>query len=196
MARNEKATPKLFVDADVLFAGAASPSEHSASLMVLTLSEITLIKALTSEQVVAEAERNLVAKIPKALPAFQHLASRWRSIRAMVCSAPAWTCPPTWLCLTSPKNSFSWPGAGTEASTSWMIRSIGLPVCIPEDTVSQIRPKRPKSPSCESASLRLAPVLSWRHSVSFVIIMMKRQLNLLLAPTFNLIKLSSPEKLP
>lgn len=76
MVGNEKATPKLFVDADVLFAGAASPSEHSASLMLLTLSEISLIKALTSEQVVAEAERNLGAKIPKALPAFQHLVSR------------------------------------------------------------------------------------------------------------------------
>ncbi|MFO8036472.1 MAG: PIN domain-containing protein [Anaerolineales bacterium] len=76
MARNEKSTPKLFVDADVLFAEAAFPSEHSASLMILTLSEITLIKALTSEQVVTEAERNLESKIPKALPAFQHLVSR------------------------------------------------------------------------------------------------------------------------
>ncbi|MFO7944519.1 MAG: PIN domain-containing protein [Anaerolineales bacterium] len=76
MVRNEEATPKLFVDADVLFAGAASPSEHSASLMVLTLSEITLIHALTSEQVVTEAERNLDAKVPKSLPAFKHLVSR------------------------------------------------------------------------------------------------------------------------
>ena len=76
MARNEGTKPKLFVDADVLFAGSASPSEHSASLMVLALSEITLIRALTSEQVVAEAKRNLEAKIPKALPAFQHLVSR------------------------------------------------------------------------------------------------------------------------
>lgn len=76
MAGTEEVKPKLFVDADVLFAGAASPSEHSASLMVLTLSEITLIKALTSEQVVTEAERNLEAKIPAALPAFRHLVSR------------------------------------------------------------------------------------------------------------------------
>lgn len=43
MERTEERGPKLFVDADVLFAGAASPSEHSASLLVLTLSEITLI---------------------------------------------------------------------------------------------------------------------------------------------------------
>jgi hypothetical protein len=76
MARNEGTKPKLFVDADVLFAGSASPSKHSASLLILSLSEITLIHAMTSEQVVAEAKRNLEAKIPKALPAFQHLVSR------------------------------------------------------------------------------------------------------------------------
>ena len=68
--------PRVFIDADVLFAGAASPSEHGASLLILRLGEITLIEAKTSEQVVAEAERNLEAKVPKALPAFRHLISR------------------------------------------------------------------------------------------------------------------------
>lgn len=76
MATPESNTPVLFVDADVLFAGAASPSEHSASLMILTLSEVTLIRALVSEQVITEAERNLEAKFPKALPVFRHLVSR------------------------------------------------------------------------------------------------------------------------
>lgn len=68
--------PRLFVDADVLFAGAASPSEHSASLVVLQLAEITLIEALTSRQVITEAERNLAAKLPAALPTFRLLVSR------------------------------------------------------------------------------------------------------------------------
>ena len=68
--------PRLFVDADVLFAGAASPSEHSASLVVLQLAEITLIEALTSQQVITEAERNLAAKLPQALPTFRLLVSR------------------------------------------------------------------------------------------------------------------------
>lgn len=76
MATPESNTPVLFVDADVLFAGAASPSEHSASLMILTLSEVTLIRALVSEQIITEAERNLEAKVPKALPVFRHLVSR------------------------------------------------------------------------------------------------------------------------
>ena len=64
------------MDADALFAGAASPREHSASLVVLRLAEITLIDAVTSEQVIVETERNLAAKMPQALPAFRLIVSR------------------------------------------------------------------------------------------------------------------------
>ncbi len=67
---------RVFVDADVLFAGAASPSEHSASQVILRLAEITLIEAITSEQVIAEVERNLHAKLPAALATFQLLVDR------------------------------------------------------------------------------------------------------------------------
>ena len=38
--------PRVFVDVDVLFAGAAAPSEHGASLTILRMAEITLIEAL------------------------------------------------------------------------------------------------------------------------------------------------------
>jgi hypothetical protein len=68
--------PRVFVDADVLFAGAASPSEHGASLTILRLAEITLIEAITSYQAITEAERNLEEKLPAALPAFRLLVSR------------------------------------------------------------------------------------------------------------------------
>lgn len=67
---------RVFVDADVLFAGAAAPQEHSASLVLLRMAELTLIDALTSEQVIVEAERNLEHKLPAALPAFHMLVSR------------------------------------------------------------------------------------------------------------------------
>jgi predicted nucleic acid-binding protein len=67
--------PRVFVDADVLFAGAASPGEQGASLLVLRLAEITLIEAVVSQQVITEAERNLGDKLPAALPAFRHLVS-------------------------------------------------------------------------------------------------------------------------
>jgi hypothetical protein len=76
MTPSKPSKPRVFVDADVLFAGAASPSEHSASLVVLRLAEITLIQAVASIQVVTEAERNLEAKLPKALPAFRLIISR------------------------------------------------------------------------------------------------------------------------
>ena len=68
--------PRVFVDADVLFAGAASPSEHGASLTILRMAEITLIEAIASRQVITEAERNLGDKLPETLPAFRLLVSR------------------------------------------------------------------------------------------------------------------------
>ncbi len=74
MPRTRK--PRVFVDADVLFAGAASPTEHGASLVVLRMAEITLVEALASEQVIAEAERNLADKLPQALPTFRLIVSR------------------------------------------------------------------------------------------------------------------------
>jgi len=68
--------PRIFIDADVLFAGSASPNEFSASLVILRMAEITLIEAITSDQVITEVKRNLEQKIPAAMPAFQLLVSR------------------------------------------------------------------------------------------------------------------------
>ena len=68
--------PRVFVDADVLFAGSLSPSEAGASLVVLRLAEITLIEAITSQQVIVEAERYLAEKLPRVLPEFRLLVSR------------------------------------------------------------------------------------------------------------------------
>lgn len=68
--------PRVFVDADVLFAGSASPSDCGASFVTLRLAEITLIEALTSEQVITETERNLAEKLPRKLPEFRLLVSR------------------------------------------------------------------------------------------------------------------------
>ena len=76
MSPDSHRKPRLFVDADVLFAGAASPSEHGASLTVLRLAEIGLIEAIASRQVITEPERNLHEKLPDTLPAFRLLVSR------------------------------------------------------------------------------------------------------------------------
>lgn len=72
----ERTKPRVFLDADVLFAGAASPTEYGASLVILRMAEITLIEAVSSQQVITEVERNLSAKMPEALPAFQMLVKR------------------------------------------------------------------------------------------------------------------------
>lgn len=67
---------RVFVDADTLFAAAASPSEHGASFVLLQMAEITLIDAVTSQQVIVEVERNLVDKQPNAVPKFKQLVQR------------------------------------------------------------------------------------------------------------------------
>ena len=64
------------VDADVLFAAAASSSENGASLLILRLAELTLIDAVASVQVISEVERNLAEKLPGVLPAFNFLVAR------------------------------------------------------------------------------------------------------------------------
>lgn len=67
---------RVFFDADVIFAGSASPRDYGASLVLLRMAEITLIKAVTCRQVIEEVERNLKEKIPSAMPAFQMIANR------------------------------------------------------------------------------------------------------------------------
>ncbi len=74
MARIRK--PTVFLDADVIFAGAASPSEYGASHVVLRMGEITLIECVTSQQAVTEVERNLADKLPTKLPELHLLVSR------------------------------------------------------------------------------------------------------------------------
>ena len=76
MTETNPIKPRVFIDADVLSAGAAAPSEYGASLVILHMAEITLIEAVTSEQVINEAERNLAEKLPNTLPTFRMLVSR------------------------------------------------------------------------------------------------------------------------
>lgn len=72
--------PRLFIDADTLFAGCAAPSEHGASLVILRMAEITLLDAYASAQVIEEVERNLLLKLPSAIPAFKVIVSRCLTI--------------------------------------------------------------------------------------------------------------------
>jgi predicted nucleic acid-binding protein len=68
--------PRVFVDADVIFAGSAARTEHGASHVLLLMGEITLLDCVTSQQAVAEVERNLSSKLSAKLPEFRLLISR------------------------------------------------------------------------------------------------------------------------
>lgn len=62
---------RVFVDANILIAGAASRT--GASRAILMLAEIGLIQLVVSRQVLDEAERNLRKKLPSSLPIFAQL---------------------------------------------------------------------------------------------------------------------------
>lgn len=62
---------RVFVDANVLIAGADSRS--GASRAVLMLAEVGLFKLVVCYQVLDEAERNIRKKLPKALKLFAEL---------------------------------------------------------------------------------------------------------------------------
>ena len=59
---------RIFADANILIAGADSRS--GASRAVLLMAEIGLYTLVVSRQVLDEAERNIRAKLPRALPNF------------------------------------------------------------------------------------------------------------------------------
>lgn len=77
----------VFLDADVIFAGAAAPTEHGASHVVLRLGEITLLDCVTSTQAVTEVKRNLAKKLPSKLPELRLIISR--SLRIVPDPEPA-----------------------------------------------------------------------------------------------------------
>ena len=56
----------IYLDADVLFAGAASA--QGASYALLLLGELGIVAAYTAAQAVREAERHLQTKVPAAVP--------------------------------------------------------------------------------------------------------------------------------
>jgi len=61
--------PNLFLDSSALFAGVVSASGASRALLLLT--EAKLVTITISEQVLAETERALFRKAPRALPNYR-----------------------------------------------------------------------------------------------------------------------------
>jgi predicted nucleic acid-binding protein len=61
--------PNLFLDSSALFAGVVSPG--GAARVLLLLAEGEQLTIMVSEQVVAETERAVARKVPKALPYYR-----------------------------------------------------------------------------------------------------------------------------
>ena len=78
---------RICLDADALFAGAASVT--GASHVILQLGEIGIIDIGVPEQARNEAERNLRAKRPAALPAFRALTDACTTTLTMAPKAAA-----------------------------------------------------------------------------------------------------------
>jgi predicted nucleic acid-binding protein len=69
--KNTVPRPKVYIDADVLLAAAGST--QGASHIIVRLSELTIIEGFISDAVRVEVERNVLAKLPHAFPAYQVL---------------------------------------------------------------------------------------------------------------------------
>ncbi|MBN1956143.1 MAG: putative toxin-antitoxin system toxin component, PIN family [Anaerolineae bacterium] len=63
--------PRILLDASALIAGLASPT--GGSNVILSLAEAELVAIVVSEQVLAEAERTLHNKLPKAVVEYRRL---------------------------------------------------------------------------------------------------------------------------
>ncbi len=73
-------TPRVFLDSSVLIAGSASFT--GASRAILTLAEVGLLRLVVCPYVLEETERNLVKKLPEALPYYRRLCHslKWELI--------------------------------------------------------------------------------------------------------------------
>lgn len=91
---------RIFVDANVLIAGAASPT--GASHAVLRLAEVGLFTLVVSRQVLDEVERNLRRKLPQALPNF---AAQMAAIRLEVVDDPPSDEAERWLSIIEAKDA-------------------------------------------------------------------------------------------
>jgi predicted nucleic acid-binding protein len=91
---------RIFIDANVLIAGADSSS--GASNAVLRLAEIGIFQLVVSRQVLDEAERNLRRKLPRALPNF---AAQMTRLRLEIIPAPTPDEVAPWTTMIHPSDA-------------------------------------------------------------------------------------------
>ena len=138
---------RVFLDANVLFTAAYSPDGLSALLIELgAAGRVTL---LTSPLAIAEAERNLEAKRPAALPAFRRGLSAVRIVREPASADVERLTPPGLSSRDRPLLAAAIVARATHFVTGdvadfgrWMDRRARLPlqVMTPREFLTEVRP--------------------------------------------------------
>jgi len=91
---------RVFLDSSVLIA--ACGSANGASHAVIVMAEIGLFNIVISEQVVDECERNLLKKLPIALPIFRQILS---TIAPEIIPNPCITEVEKWMAIIEAKDA-------------------------------------------------------------------------------------------
>lgn len=136
---------RIFVDANVLVAGADSRS--GASRAVLLMAEIGLFQLVVSRQVLDEAERNIRKKIPRALPNF---AEQMAYLKLEIHTDPSWEEAAKWASIIEPKDAPILAAAvaadvnrilslNTKDFTQEVAAACGIPIQTPAQFVQNIR---------------------------------------------------------
>jgi predicted nucleic acid-binding protein len=136
---------RIFVDANVLIAGANSQS--GASNAVLKMAEVGLFQLVVCTQVLDEAERNLRRKLPRALPNF---AAQLARLRLEILPDPAVEQVKPWLtiieaqdapilCAAVGSNVDRFITLNTKDFTPDVARHSGLTIQTPAEFVEEVR---------------------------------------------------------
>lgn len=136
---------KIFLDSSVVIA--ACGSRNGASHAVIVMAEIGLFKAVISEQVVIECDRNINKKLPAALPILKQILNM---INPEIVPDPSTTESSQWENIIEPKDAPILAAAlsakadrllslNTKDFTSFVAAQSGLTIQTPSEFIQEIR---------------------------------------------------------
>jgi predicted nucleic acid-binding protein len=136
---------KIFLDSSVVIA--ACGSRNGASHAVIVMAEIGLFKAVISEQVVIECDRNINKKLPTALPILKQILN---IINPEIVPDPSTTESSQWENIIEPKDAPILAAAlsakadrllslNTKDFTSFVAVQSGLTIQTPSEFIQEIR---------------------------------------------------------
>jgi predicted nucleic acid-binding protein len=136
---------KIFLDSSVVIA--ACGSRNGASHAVIVMAEIGLFKAVISEQVVIECDRNINKKLPAALPILKQIL---KIINPEIVPDPSITESSQWENIIESKDAPILAAAlsakadrllslNTKDFTSFVAAQSGLTIQTPSEFIQEIR---------------------------------------------------------